>query len=75
MFPIRQRNIGADAGVFQGGDVFDGAILRVAGHLARLEFPAKTGAQDQVAHGVVVHHFRRRHQHLEDDARFAAIDD
>src|SRR5579863_1271290 len=53
VFPVRQRNIGADASVFQGGDVFDGAILRVAGHRARPEFPAKTGAKDQVAHRLV----------------------
>jgi hypothetical protein len=75
MLPVRQRNIGVDACIFQCFDVLDGAILRVTRHVPRPRFPAKAGAKDEVAHRLVVHHFRRRHQHLEDDARFTAIDD
>lgn len=68
MLPIGQRNVGADARVFQGSDVLEGAILRVARHRARPQFPAKARAKDEVAHGLVVHHFRRSDQHLENDA-------
>src|SRR5690242_17187523 len=35
----------------------------------------KYGTKDEIAHGLVIHDFRRRHQHLEDDPGFAAIDD
>ena len=75
MFPIRYGNIIADAGIFQGSNVLDGAILRVAGHVVRLEFPAKARAKDEVAHGLVIHDFGWGHQHLENNPRFAAIDD
>ena len=76
MLPIGQRHLGPDAfGVFQGSDVLDGAILCVARHLARPQFPAEAGAKDQVAHGLVVHHFRRCHQHLKNDTCFATVDD
>jgi len=75
VFPIGQGNIGADACVFQRFDVLDGAILGITRHVARPQFPTKAGPKDEVAHGLVIHDFRRRHQHLENDARFAAIDD
>jgi hypothetical protein len=75
VLPIRHGNIGPDVGVFHGFDVLDGAILRVARHVARLEFPAKAGAKDEVAHGLVIRYFRRSHKHLENDPGFASIDD
>ena len=49
--------------------------IGVARHKAGPHFPAKASAKDQVAHGLVVHHFRWSHQHLENDPGFAAIDD
>ena len=75
MLPIRQWNVGADARIFHGFDVLDGAILGITRHRARSQLPAEAGAKDEVAHGLVIHDLRRRHQHLENDARFAAIDD
>ena len=75
MFPIRQGNIGADACVFHGFDVLNGAILRVAGHVTRPQLPTKAGTKDEITHGLVIHHFRRGHQHLKDDACFATVDD
>src|SRR5216683_1258817 len=61
VFPVRQGNIGADAGVFNGFDVLDGAIFRVASHLARMQLPTEAHAPQQVAHRVVIHDLRRRH--------------
>ena len=75
VFPVRQGNIGADALVLNGFDVLDGAIFRVASHLARMQLPPEAHAPQQIQHRLVVHHLRGRHQHLEDDARFASIDD
>src|SRR5260221_1129287 len=75
LFPIGQGHIGTNACVFQRFDVLDGAILRITRHLVRVQFPAKAGAKDEVTHRLVIHDFRRRHQYLEDDACFAAIDD
>src|SRR6266699_3875834 len=46
VLPIRQRNRGPDACVFQDFDVLDGAVLRVAGHVARPQFPAEAGAKE-----------------------------
>ena len=48
MLPIWQGNVGANVGIFQGFDVLDGAILRVTCHVARLEFPAKAGPEDEI---------------------------
>src|SRR5436190_24065534 len=75
LFPIRQGNRGPDALGLNGFDVLDGAILGVARHMPWPQFPAEARAKDEVAHGLVIHDLRRRHQYLEDDARFAAIDD
>src|SRR5258708_16431936 len=75
LFPIRQGNIGTDALVLNGFDVLDGAIFRVAGSLVMLELRREAVTPQQVAHRLVIHDLRRRHQYLEDDARFAAIDD
>src|SRR5438874_61710 len=46
LFPIRQGHIGANARVFQGFDVLDGAILGIPRHVARSQFPTKAGAKN-----------------------------
>src|SRR2546423_3233324 len=51
LFPIGQGHISPDTGVFQRFDVLDGAIFGITRHVARMQFPAKAGAKDQVAHG------------------------
>src|SRR5207248_3955154 len=61
LFPIRQGNIGPGALVFNGFDVLDGAICRVAGHLARMQLPPEAHTPQQVAHRLVIHDLRRRH--------------
>ena len=58
-----------------GGDVLDGAVLGVAGHLARPQLPAKARSPEQVERRLVLLHLGRGDQGGEDDPRPAAIDD
>jgi hypothetical protein len=46
LVPIGQGHVGADAALFQSGDVLDGAVLRVPRHKAWPQFPAKARAKD-----------------------------
>jgi hypothetical protein len=72
VFPIRQGNVGPDVCVLHGFDVLDGAVLRVARHVARLEFPAKAGAKDEVEQQLAfrTNSFKEHYQlQLEEDDR------
>src|SRR5947209_20102460 len=57
LFPIGQRNIGSYACIFQRFDVLNRAILGIPRHLARLQFPTKAGAKDEMTHGLIGHDF------------------
>lgn len=59
--------------VFQSDNVVLGAIFGISGHLSRLQLLAKAGAEDQIEHGLVLHHLRRGNQRGQDNARFATI--
>ena len=67
---VSDWNVGLDVLAFKRYDVVGRAIRGISRHVARQQFPAETGAKDEVAHGLVVYHFRRSHQHLENDSRF-----
>ncbi len=70
---IGQGHIRPDAGTLDGGDVLRGAIARIAGHLVEREVPPEATVLQQVQHRLIVHHLRRRDQHAENNAGFAAI--
>lgn len=72
---IGKRDVGPNALSFDGDQIVFGAILLVTGDLSRPQFPAKARAPEQSAQRLIVHHFPRRHQDVQDDARFASIDD
>ncbi len=71
----RKRHVSVDMLGFQNHDIVFGAILRIPRHMAGSQLPAKAGAEDEIAHRLVLHHLRRRHQDIQDDAVFAPIDD
>ena len=75
MINVGRGNIRPNALAFDGDQIVFRAAFLVASHLPRPQLPAKPRPPEQVKHGLIVHHFRRRDQHLENDARFAPIDD
>jgi len=73
LVPIRDRDIGANASVFQGTNYLDRAVGRVTCRTPRTQLPAETGPPDHIEERHVLHHVSRRDQHSQDDAGLAAI--
>ena len=71
----RSRQICAYVLAFQSDDVLFGAIFPITGHLPRPQLPAKTGAEDQVEHRLVLHDLGRCDECGQDNSCFAAIND
>jgi len=69
----RERHVGVDVLPLDGGDVLDGAVLRVARDLPWAQFPAEARVPQQIERRLVLLHLRRRDQGGQDDSRFAAI--
>ena len=61
-------------GLFEGADVVDGPVGRVADRALRVEVPAEPGPPEQVLERDVLHHVGRGHQHAQDDAGLPAVD-
>ena len=72
---VGQRDVGADAGVLDGDDVLDGAVLGIPRDLVGPDLPAEADPPQQIAHRLALHDVGRRHQGGEDDPALAAIDD
>src|SRR6266567_1142198 len=70
---IRQRNKGADMLSFKGDKVVLRAVFAIPSSEARPQFPTKAGSPKKIEHGLIIHHFRRGHQDLENDAGFSTI--
>jgi hypothetical protein len=70
---IGNGNVGTNALVFDGNQIFFRTILLVPGDVSRPQFPAKTGTPEQVEHGLIVHDFRWRHQRCDNDASPTSI--
>src|SRR6266699_3695666 len=75
MLPIRQRDVGANALIFQSLDVLDGSVFGVAGGLARPQMPSEADMPKQIKHWLVVHHLGGGNQRCQNDAPFASIND
>src|SRR5215470_2133569 len=74
MLPIRKRDVGSDALIFESLNILDGSILGIAGDLASLQMPAEAHMPQQIEHRQVVCHLGRGDQCCENDATFASID-
>jgi hypothetical protein len=72
---IRARDVRPDALGFDHDQVLVGAVLAVPCDVPRSQAPAEACVPEQVEHRLVVHHLGGRHQHRQDDARLAAVDD
>ena len=59
---LRQGEVGADPLVLDGGDVLDGAVLGVPGHLMRPQLPAEARAPQEIDGRLVLLHLRRGNQ-------------
>src|SRR5260370_34364090 len=50
MLPIRQRDVGADALIFESLNILDGSIFGIAGDLAGPQMPAEARMPKQIEH-------------------------
>ncbi len=75
MINVGGGNVRPHALAFDGDQIVFRAILLVASDLPQPQLPAEADTPEQIKHGLIVHHLRGSHQHLENDARFAPIDD
>jgi hypothetical protein len=58
---VSDGDVGFDVLPFNCHDVVSGTIFGISRYMARPQFPAEAGAEDEIAHGLIVHHFRRGH--------------
>ena len=72
---VGRGNVGMNVLVFESDNVLFRAVLAVAGSLPGPQFPAEARPPEQVEHGFVFGDFGGSHQHPQDDAGLAAIDD
>src|SRR5258708_29589173 len=72
---LSDRDVGPDMGLFDGFEVLSRSIQAISRDLFWPQTPTKAGMPEQIQHGMIVHHLPRSHQHRQNDATLASIDD